>query len=475
MCVASLCVLGLACRDQTGPTKDTPPAPSGSAAVAVAPSASASAAPAPLPTLLKEKFEPGGAKPTSAHAVDGALMVVDGTRVGRVVGDGVEWVEQKIPPDYPAFGPNGIDSVHGWWPDGIGVIYSNRNGRAPQPRYTPLTGKGVEHVVGGGGGLARIAGVARVADATLLVAYDNFDGLRFAPVRGSLVRKPQSPAQAGCKEGEIERRGFANGSTPAITPEAAGGTQAGTLMTIGNLCEKRPPAAEIWDKAGKSRIVDLSRWWKRLGFVRILEGKGDELWAMADRWSPLLHYKDGELEALPPLERPVQTLVVSARGEMHASDGHAVHRWDGKAWVTAAHFAEAHSSDLVMDEQDGFWTRGVYRLRAAPGAAPTPPPAPEACAGFVYLYEASYKNGPKFTYPDTRKALSSFPEASALGLVEFGANYDRHLGVTVASRAQGEALAAHIRATMKNEEPRVFCFDPKSAEAPRSIPLDAKK
>jgi hypothetical protein len=169
----------------------------------------------------------------------------------------------------------------------------------------------------------------------------------------------------------------------------------------------------------------------------------------------------------------VQTVVVSARGELHASDGRAVHRWDGKAWSPVAYFAETHASDLVMDDKDGFWMRGVYRLRSAPG--PTPPPAPEACAAFVYLYEASYKNGPKFTYPDTRKALSSFPEASALGLVEFGANYDRHVGVTVASRAQGEALVAHVRATMKDEDPRVFCFDPKTAEAPRTIALDAKK
>jgi hypothetical protein len=30
-------------------------------------------------------------------AVDGALMVVDGQRVGRIVGDGIEWLAKAIP------------------------------------------------------------------------------------------------------------------------------------------------------------------------------------------------------------------------------------------------------------------------------------------------------------------------------------------------------------------------------------------
>jgi hypothetical protein len=337
----------------------------------------------------------------------------------------------------------------------------------------PLTGVGVEHVVAAGGGMANIAGVARVGDATLLVAHDLFEGLRFAPVRGKLARTAQTPEQAGCKERELTTRQQGGSTTPAMMPEAAGGTPDGTLVTLGRLCEKRAPAAEVWDKAGKSRFVDLGRWWKRVGWrARILEGKGDELWAFSDAWSRLLHFKDGNFEALPDLEHPVQALFVSARGELHVSDGRTVHRYDGKGWVPAAHLAERETGRMAMDEQGGFWSDGVFRLRPSAGA--TPPPA-EPCAAFVYLYEASYKNGPKFTYPETRKALASFPEANALGLVEMGASYDRRVGVTVASRAQGEALAAHLRANMKNEDPRVFCFDPKTAEAPRFIPLDAKK
>jgi hypothetical protein len=421
-----------------------------------------------VPVLKAEKVPIGG----SVYAVEGAVMVAEQTRVGRIVGDEVEWVKQQIPPDYPAFGPNGIDSVHGKWPDEIGVIYSNRNGRAPQPRYMPLTGKGLEHVVADGGGLANIMGVARVGEVTLLVASDMASGLRFKPVRGHLVRKPQTPEQAGCKPGEISREPFADQMRAALVPDTAAGTPAGTLVTIGNLCEKRGATAEVWDKDGKAHFVDLTRWWKRVRwFGKLIVGKGDDMWAMGDGWSPLLQLKDGDFEPLPQLDRPVQYAFASQRGELHASDGRTLFRFDSKAWVAVAHLPQPDPGPMIIDEQGTMWTGGVHRLRPDPDAKPPEP----VCEAFVYLYEASDKNGPKFTYPGTRKALSSFPEAADLGLVEFGSNYSRTVGVTAKSRAQAEALAAHVRATMKDETPRVFCFDPRKAPEPRFIPLDDKK
>ncbi len=36
-------------------------------------------------------------------------------------------------------------------------------------------------------------------------------------------------------------------------------------------------------------------------------------------------------------------------------------------------------------------------------------------------------------------------------------------------RLAGEALVAHVKATMKDEDPRYFCFEPRDA---RKIPLD---
>ena len=68
----------------------------------------------------------------------------------------------------------------------------------------------------------------------------------------------------------------------------------------------------------------------------------------------------------------------------------------------------------------------MYRLRDAPAAddregCPTP---------FVYLYEVSGNNGDRYTYPETRRALSSFPDASEIELVEFREGVPR-LGVVV--------------------------------------------
>jgi len=86
---------------------------------------------------------------------------------------------------------------------------------------------------------------------------------------------------------------------------------------------------------------------------------------------------------------------------------------------------------------------------------------------FVDLYAVSHKNDKKYTYPTTRKALASFPDVSKIGLVEFQGD-SRRLGITVQSRKQGEAVAAHVRDTMKDENPRIFCYAPKK---PRQIPM----
>ena len=124
----------------------------------------------------------------------------------------------------------------------------------------------------------------------------------------------------------------------------------------------------------------------------------------------------------------------------------------------------------MMDDQDTLWTSGGDRLRPGEAAG-----TPEPCTPFVYLYEASWNNDPKFTYPSTTKALSTFPEVASLGLREFGPQYRRHLGITVTSRAQGEAVVAHVRATMKDEDPRLFCFDVEKAVDSRAIAIDATK
>jgi hypothetical protein len=226
-------------------------------------------------------------------------------------------------------------------------------------------------------------------------------------------------------------------------------------------------AAELWDKTGTSRIVDLSAWWGRSDAFSpvILAGKGDELWFFRGGEVPILHYLDGKVEPLPRLPRPPRVAFVSPGGELSASDGRTLHRHDGHGWIPVGELAWPARVEAMAMAPETFWaaTAGaVYRLR------PTASPAfKEGCATpFVHLYDVREDNGKGYTYPFTRKALSTFEGVKELALVEFPESGARRLGVTVTSGAQGEALIAHVLATMKGEEPRLLCYSPK---APRMI------
>jgi hypothetical protein len=325
----------------------------------------------------------------------------------------------------------------------------------------------MEHYSTPGSGLGQIFGVARLGETTL-VASRTHGGVEFTAVRGIVGRKPQTPEQAGCKEGEISTPG----SLPAVTPTGLESTPEGSLVSIGTLCEKRGVAAEVWDKNGKSRIIDLSRWWKKLPYkLTLLKGDGDELWAYSDRWAPVLHYQNGTFEAVPTLEWPIQDVFVSTRGVLHANDGTMLFRYEGGKWTPIGQLAKPQTfSTIAMDEKGTIWVGGGSRLRPGSDAVGTR----EACkTHFVHLYEVSWKNDNKFTYPATRKALSSFPEVADLGLVEFGERYDRRLGLTVKSKAQGEAVMVHLKETMKDEAPMLACFEP--GKDARKIDINAKK
>ena len=314
--------------------------------------------------------------------------------------------------------------------------------------------------------------MARLGDSVIAAALSSRE-VEFKTVRGTAVRKPQTPDQAGCKEGEVPKYDVTP-QAPAITPKVVESTPEGTLVSIGMLCEKRGPAAEVWDKAGKPRIIDLSRFWKKISYwPKLLKGAGDELWAFSDGWTPVIHYKNGEFEAVPTLERPIQNVFVSPSGKLHANDGRTIHRYEGDKWVPVARLAvPASFSQMAIDEKETIWVAdsAVHRLRpTTQGAA-----APEACATpFVYLYEVSWKNEQKYTYPSTRKALSTFAEVDAIGLVEFDDGHHRQLGITASSMAQGEAVVAHVKATMKDESPRLFCFKPEKSV--RKIDMSATK
>ena len=458
----AIAVIGLvgpeaACTKERAPTptpvEDRPPA-----SAAANPSASASPEAPKVPTLVLEKF-PGG--DGHLHAVEGALMVENEFRIGRIVGEAIEWVG-KVPPSNAALGPNRIESVHGRWPDGIGVVYSSSNGRAPSPTYQPLTGVGIEYTSLGGYSIGRIFGVARLGESTVIAA-NSVEGVEIVPVRGTAKRALATPEEAGCKPGEVDKRIV--GEPPAMTPAVVASTPRGTLVSIGRLCDVRGPAAEVWDGAGKSRFVDLSRFWKKLSWSpRLLAGSGDELFAYSDRWAPILRYAGGEVTALPDLERPVVDLFVSAAGVLHANDGATLHRWDGARWLPIGHLAVPDDfGSIAMDAEGTLWVTsgGIHRLRPSPGAAA---PAPPPCDLLVHLYEVDDKNDKAFTFPSTRKALSTFSEA--ISLVEFSDAFRRHLAVPVSSKEQGAAVIAHLKAAMPDETPAVRCF---------ALPKDARR
>jgi hypothetical protein len=473
LCTAlSVLAASLASCSKSGeePRKDPSPPPSAAPVVASA-SASAAAAHEPakaaLPTLVPEAYEP--AKGMDLYPIEGALMVASGLRVGRIAGDAIEWIG-SVPDTNQWLGGSQINSVHGTWPDGVDVLYSSNNGRASQPTIFPLTGpKGAAVTFAPGGGLGWYAGSARLGKTTIVGGYDIGGGYRIETIRGpGLVMKPIKASKAGCTEEELTRQ-LNREDAIAVSFRALAATEKGTLVTIGNLCDRDgSPAAEVWDQPGKSRIVELKEWIKSVGyFAQILRGKGDELFLDSH---PVLRYHDGAFAPLPKLDWPLWNLFVSKDGKLHGISGRTIHRYDDGKWTPVAQLPYRMSfRAIAMDEQGTIWVShdGVSRLRPSKDAD-----LENGCkTPFVYLYDVSWKNDAKYTYPSTRKALSTFPAVADVTLMEYWEGR-RSLGVKVKTKEQGEAVVAHIRANMKGEYPELTCYDPKRNV--RVIDMNAK-
>jgi hypothetical protein len=471
----SLCALfplvALVCScSKTAPTpeKDTASTPS---ALVVVPSASAALAEREppkkeLPLLVFEPFEATKGKNIDFYAIEGALMVVDDLRVGRIVDEKIEWIG-SIPKGYPSLGGNRVASVEGFWPDEVNVYFTSNNGRALEPTYFPMTGKGVTLEVGGGNS-AWVYGSARVGQTTIIAGDSTFGGHVLETMRGpKFMIQPLTPEKGGCTEDDIKKY-LPQHQNGAVDYHAISATEKGTLVTIGNLCRRdNSPAAEVWDLPGKSRIVELGSMIKHLDyFPKFLRGKGDDLWIDS---TPILHYNGGKFETLPALDKPIRNLFVSPDGKLHATSGRAIVRFDAGEWKPIANLPwPTKFRTIAMDDKGTFWVSygGVSRLREAKGSE-----VAEGCkTPFVYLYDVSWRNDAKYNFPTTRKALSTFPAASKISLVEY---YEegRRLGITVEDEAQGAAVVAHIQANMKDEHPEVICYAPKK---PRRIDLEGK-
>lgn len=468
--LAVLALTSIACGNKPSPTPTKDPAPP----TASSPASVVSAAPPVVKartTFTMERFAPGDVSPSALFPIEGALMVGHGRRVGRIVDDKVEWVGE-IPEGGPPFGENILQHVVGRWPDSAAAIYVSGNGRAPQPTWHPLTGKTPSHTVAPGG-VGMIEGVARLGESTVLLARSPGFEAEIVSVRGPrLNRKLATDKQAGCKPGEMHKWSE-DMELPAVTPRTMESTPEGTLVTLGQLCSQRAPTAEVWDKAGKSRFIDLGRFWKKLHWSPVLRrGRGDELFAYSTAFDPVLRYHDGDFTALPLSERPIDQIFTSPDGQLHAYDGQNILRFEEGKWSEVGRFAEPKGLRTLAVYEGTFWASAeyhVHKLRAAPSTGEA---GPEACSTwFVYLYQVNDKSEPKFTFPATRKALSTFPELADLGLLDYGSDYHRHLGVRVKSRAQGEAVIAHVKANMADEDPRLFCYAPGK---PRQVDLPGK-
>jgi len=182
-------------------------------------------------------------------------------------------------------------SVGGRAPDLLAAVYTGGKGRIAQPIFQLLTGK-KESVEG----ITWMRGPARVGE-TVFVATEMVPGPQMILVHGPrLERHLITGTEAGCQSGRVT-------SEPAVIPEALESTPAGTMISLGRLCEKPGDVAEVWEKDGKTRIVDLGRWWKHGSYGSwLLKGEGDELFACPGGWNAvILRYEDGELSALPDL------------------------------------------------------------------------------------------------------------------------------------------------------------------------------
>ncbi len=429
----------------------------------------------PVPELEKERAkEKDLADGASLFTVPDAVLIGTWNRVGRLRASGIEWKGSLGIPEVP-YGRGMIQWAGGLYPDAIDITFSFENGRAAQPTYAALTGKGASVTFAAGGGAGWIHGVARIGESVLVSGYDMQDGHRVVGARGPAITRLAVPWKLRCGEKKPSFTSFgevAEWRAPAVRPLSAyqgtgfAASPAGTLFSYGLLCDEKA-AVEVWrSEGGQPRIIELGQWIKPEE-GGLLIGLNDDVWITSN---PILAWKGDHFEPLPAFPQRPTDVFVSTRGELHVADGSAIHRWDGQRFVEVARLEWPSDFGDIAVEDGTFWvTLGgrVHRLEKGEPAA-----RGEACkTPFVFLYDVADKSEPKYSFPSTRKALSTFAPLEGVELVDFVAGR-RRLGAFVPSWEVGVAVAAHIEKTMKDEHPRVVCFKPDKS---RAIPIAGNK
>jgi hypothetical protein len=460
-----------ACGEAAPPKAD----PVGSAEAVASASARPSAAssvtvpPPPPPTLglvevHAEKLK-GGID--GLFAIDGGVMIVTSEhKVSRVTPEGVEAVGE-VNRESPGLGLNIIESVGGKHPDRVHATYHTSNPRAHTPTFWPITGGGGPYVFNPGGGPAGIADVVHVGETTLVVGWDYWSSYQIISARGPIVSRAFTSAEkVGCTLEEVPQH---QGMTrrPAMTPSSVAASAAGTMVSLGKICDsdQRGTAIEVW-KVGEnsSKIVSLKDTEGAKDLSRALGGPGDVVWLVGG--NVVLQLEAEKVTPLPPVPGKKPSVFLSSERVLHAGDGQSIHRFEGGAWRKVADLQWSFPPGQLAIGGGETWAiadRKLHRLQPAPSLA-----LAEGCATpFVWLYDVAAISEPSFTFPTTRKALSSFDQVDQLTLIDFQQGV-RRLGLTVPSREVGEAVIAHLKTTMKDEQPRLICHAPKGG---RTLPI----
>ncbi len=326
-----------------------------------------------------ERFNVPGSHPRRVFAIEGALVVSDGAKVGRVKGRGVQWMGTLPYPRTVGVGvlDQAVHEVEGRYPDRVDVLYHYNFGRAFVGQYHALTGKGTH--VGMGPDGSHTVGLAHLGETTLLATYgdkgnDNprLQGVTIVTVRGPDLDRHLTPFSARCKKNaEVELR------ADAIQVAAFGGTPAGTVMAMGSLCDGEEEWAEIWDAAGRSRLVQIGQRPTPGNFRQAWPGQGDELWAL-EGGGPLVHYRDGTIDKLS-LPGEVRAVAALPGKPFHAATSTAVFRLDGGTWTKLADLGHPiQVATLAVADDGALWIstgdydafgaddNAVYRLVPAP-------------------------------------------------------------------------------------------------------------
>lgn len=468
------CVLA-ACSSKSTPTPEKePPSASGtpttSAAVQNTPPAPTADPVKEIPTLDPVDFKVEGEQLFGLYPIEGAVMVTVGRKVGRITGEKVEWLG-SIPKE-SRWGDSHLRNVYGRYPDAVFALYVSSQGRAPEPTLYPITGKGKSLIMAEGGGFSEISGVARVRE-TMFIGYRTVvSGYHLEGVWGApMWRTPGSVAKAGCKPEEVAGIALTDTDAAIVGRALAATRKSGVLVSVGSLCQARGPAADVWDAKGNVRTVDLTPWMKDIVYTpTLLPGDDDDLFLHGSGLAPILRFKDDKVEPLvhPAPGKTISDIFVSVQGKLHAVADRKIFRYDNGQWTAIARLAWPRSFSTLAMDGETIWVESDGRVQRMEKG--TSLDFHDGCATpFVYLYDVSYQNPPNFTFPTTRKALSSFPGAAELSLVDFKVAGARRLGVVVTSKAQGEAVIAHLLANMKDEHPELMCYKP---ENPRKVELN---